>query len=62
LHYDWSDPNRVVLPTTDSKLWGRASAEENPTEYEILFLSPRPAAVECRRLRRFSRYVPRFAS
>jgi hypothetical protein len=22
LHYDWSDPNRVVLATTDSNLWG----------------------------------------
>jgi hypothetical protein len=22
LHYDWSDPNRVVLQTTDSNLWG----------------------------------------
>jgi hypothetical protein len=22
LHYDWSDPNRVVLITTDSNLWG----------------------------------------
>jgi hypothetical protein len=21
LHYDWSDPNRVVLTTTDSNLW-----------------------------------------
>jgi len=25
LHYDWSDPNRVVLATTDSNLWGGAS-------------------------------------
>ena len=25
LHYDWSDPNRVVLKTTDSNLWGGAS-------------------------------------
>ena len=24
LHYDWSDPNRVVLTTTDSNLWGGA--------------------------------------
>src|SRR3954470_22529640 len=23
LHYDWSDPNRVVLTTTDSNTWGR---------------------------------------
>jgi hypothetical protein len=22
LHYDWSDPNRVLLTTTDSNLWG----------------------------------------
>jgi len=22
LHYDWSDPNRVVLTTTDSDVWG----------------------------------------
>jgi len=25
LHYDWSDPNRVTLTTTDSNAWGRAS-------------------------------------
>ena len=25
LHYDWSDPNRVVLKTTDSNVWGGAS-------------------------------------
>ena len=25
LRYDWSDPNRVVLTTTDSNLWGGAS-------------------------------------
>jgi hypothetical protein len=25
LHYDWSDPNHVVLETTDSNLWGGAS-------------------------------------
>src|SRR6201988_2782819 len=22
LHYDWTDPNRVVMTTTDSNLWG----------------------------------------
>jgi len=22
LHYDWSNPNRVVLTTTDSTVWG----------------------------------------
>ena len=26
LHYDWSDPNRVVMTTTDSNLWGGASS------------------------------------
>ena len=25
LHYDWSDPHRVVLTTTDSNTWGGAS-------------------------------------
>jgi hypothetical protein len=25
LHYDWSDPNRVVLTTTDSNTWGGGS-------------------------------------
>ncbi len=25
LHYDWSDPDRVVATTTDSNLWGGAS-------------------------------------
>src|SRR5262245_58282856 len=25
LNYDWSDPNRVVLKTTDSNTWGGAS-------------------------------------
>jgi hypothetical protein len=25
LHYDWSDPNHVVLTTTDSNIWGDAS-------------------------------------
>jgi hypothetical protein len=25
LHYDWSDPNRVVLKTFDSNVWGDAS-------------------------------------
>ena len=25
LHYDWSDPDRAVLTTTDSNLWGGAS-------------------------------------
>lgn len=25
LHYDWSDPDRIVLTTTDSNAWGGAS-------------------------------------
>ena len=25
LHYDWSDPHRVVLTTTDSNVWGGGS-------------------------------------
>jgi hypothetical protein len=25
LHYDWSNPNRVVMTTTDSNTWGGAS-------------------------------------
>jgi hypothetical protein len=25
LRYDWSDPHRIVLTTTDSNLWGRGS-------------------------------------
>src|SRR5258707_11785062 len=25
LHYDWSDPDRVVLTTTDSNVWGGGS-------------------------------------
>ena len=25
LHYDWSDPNRVLIGTTDSNVWGGAS-------------------------------------
>ena len=25
LHYDWTDPNRVVMTTTDSNLWGGRS-------------------------------------
>ena len=28
LHYDWSDPNHVVLSTTDSNIWGGASGHE----------------------------------
>jgi hypothetical protein len=26
LHYDWSDPNRVVLTTTDSNTWANAAS------------------------------------
>jgi hypothetical protein len=28
LHYDWSDPNHVVLTTTDSNTWGGASGHD----------------------------------
>src|ERR1700704_1023202 len=35
LHYDWSDPNRVVMTTTDSNLWGGRSGH-------IYTLTPRP--------------------
>ena len=26
LHYDWTDPHRIVMTTTDSNLWGGASS------------------------------------
>jgi hypothetical protein len=35
LHYDWSNPNRVTLTTTDSNTWGGASGY-------VYTLSPRP--------------------
>jgi hypothetical protein len=35
LHYDWSDPHRVVLTTTDSNLWGGRSGH-------TYTLTPRP--------------------
>jgi hypothetical protein len=35
LRYDWSDPNRVVLTTTDSNTWGGASGH-------TYTLTPRP--------------------
>jgi hypothetical protein len=28
LHYDWSNPNHVVLNTTDSNIWGGASSHD----------------------------------
>ena len=28
LHYDWSNPNHVVLTTTDSNIWGGASGHD----------------------------------
>src|SRR5258708_7167915 len=31
LRYDWSDPNHVVLTTTDSNTWGGASATPTPS-------------------------------
>jgi hypothetical protein len=38
LHYDWSDPNRVTLTTTDSNTWGGASGY-------VYTLSPRPDGI-----------------
>ena len=35
LHYDWSNPNRVVMTTTDSNLWGGNSGH-------TYTLTPRP--------------------
>jgi hypothetical protein len=35
LHYDWSDPNRIVMTTTDSNAWGRHSGH-------TYTLSPQP--------------------
>lgn len=35
LHYDWSDPNRIVLTTVDSNAWGGASGH-------TYTLTPRP--------------------
>src|SRR6185369_14332492 len=35
LRYDWSDPHRVVMTTTDSNLWGGASSH-------TYTLTPRP--------------------
>jgi hypothetical protein len=35
LHYDWSDPNRVTLTTTDSNTWGGASGY-------VYTVTPRP--------------------
>jgi N-acyl-L-homoserine lactone synthetase len=31
LHYDWSDPQHVVLTTTDSNVWGGASGPATPS-------------------------------
>ena len=35
LHYDWSNPNRVVLNTTDSNIWANSSTQ-------TYTLTPRP--------------------
>ena len=35
LHYDWSDPRRITMTTTDSNLWGRHSSH-------TYTLTPRP--------------------
>ena len=31
LHYDWSNPDRVVLKTTDSNTWGEPPATRTPS-------------------------------
>lgn len=44
LHYDWSDPNRVVMTTTDSNVWGGRSSHtytltrrpEGTTEVDVV--------------------------
>ena len=44
LRYDWSDPNRIVLTTTDSNVWGRGSGHtytltarpEGTTEIDVV--------------------------
>jgi hypothetical protein len=44
LHYDWSHPNRVILKTTDSNVWGGASGHtytftpkaDGTTEIEVI--------------------------
>src|SRR5713226_7846521 len=46
LHYDWSDPNRVALKTTDSNVWGGASGHtytftrqpNGTTEIDVVFV------------------------
>jgi hypothetical protein len=46
LHYDWSDPRRVVLTTTESNLWGGASGHtytftpkpDGRTEIEVVIV------------------------
>jgi hypothetical protein len=35
LHYDWSDPHRIIMTTTDSNLWGGRSGH-------TYTLTPRP--------------------
>jgi hypothetical protein len=37
LHYDWSDPNRVVLTTSDSNVWGGASGLLVVTALKLLW-------------------------
>ena len=35
LHYDWSNPNRVVLTTTDSNVWGGNSGHTYTFTHQI---------------------------
>ena len=44
LHYDWSDPNRVIMTTTDSNVWGGGSGHtytftrqrNGPTDIDVV--------------------------
>ena len=38
LHYDWSDPNHVVLTTTDSNTWGHSARELCGSVDPLLFV------------------------
>ena len=64
LHYDWSDPNRIVMTTTDSNVWGDDSVQtytlaakpDGTTDMDVVLVArqepqgtlPRPLAWERR--------------
>ena len=41
LHYDWSHPDRVVMTTTDSNVWGGASRHTTSPRAETIPTVPR---------------------